>query len=554
MSNNDINSTHTSHHQGKGEAAAGSESTATGFSASHDAAYSYDGFVPDLMKVCESLTQSSTPHHENTNKFHDEPERQEEHETVPYEFHQPSREGITNSNFDLDHHAVSFHQDYNHHQQHPQSLNRTEELPSSVSTNNPGTALALNRKRVRVDAEHQQLQPKIAAWSENVHREFVGAIFDIGMKNSSPSTILDQMVRCSEEITSERIKSHLQKYRLNKDKSKKEYMHSYDAALAKFKACGVPPDAPRNLTAGAVAAYLTYASTGMTVGGISSQISHRVNNEHNPSPKNDINLVDRTSSTAICRTSLVLPTLTEEERRSPLGSALGYVIGLLFALRQQLIQQRRITNDSGLAQRQKHSEILLNRQQHDREDQRVPTASVGGEKTYYSYGDNLDNVDASILENSHTAAAMAGYNISNKNQQIQHQHQRSLSSTNNPSLEESQKMKLEMREQIAVQNKMRALKRKEIEKYQPVDEEGDDQDTAVAMPTHVPSSLLAAIEPYPFPLRTTVETEGVATHTGITPQRPRAQSESLPISYEDFWGVDMVDEQLFEFLMSAGDN
>jgi phosphopantothenoylcysteine synthetase/decarboxylase len=130
-----------------------------------------------------------------------------------------------------------------------------------------------------------------------------------------------------------------------------------------------------------------------------------------------------------------------------------------------------------------------------------------------------------------------------------------MSSANNPSLEESQKMKLEMREQIAVQNKMRALKRKEIEKYQPLDEEGDDQDIAISIPTQVPSSLLMAIEPYPYPVRTTAETEGGAIHTGGTPQqRPRAQSESLPFSYEDFWSVDMVDEQLFEFLMSTGDS
>lgn len=547
MSSNDTSDTNDSYHHGKPEAATGSEAASLGVTASHDGAISYDGFVPNLMKVCESLTQSSTPHNETSNKFEEDQEREEDHGASQYR-------RVINTSLDTGQHAATFQKGYSGdlklHHEHPQTLTGTDELLSFASTSNPGTALALNRKRVRGDIEHhQQLQQKNISWSENVHRDFVGAIFDIGMKNSSPSTILDQMVRCSEEITSERIKSHLQKYRINKEKSKKEYMHSYDAALAKFKACGVPADAPRNLTAGAVAAYLTYASTGMVVGDFSSQPNNNVSSEQNPPIKNDSKDVDKRSSIEICRNALILPTLTEDERRSPLGSALGYVLGLLFAFRQQLLHQRRMSSDVGLAQGQKHREMLLTTQQHNKEGCKVPTTSIVGEKPYYSCGENLGNMDSALLDKSNTAAAVAGYSMQ------QHQHKRSMSSANNPSLEESQKMKLEMREQIAVQNKMRALKRKEIEKYQPLDEEGDDQDTAISIPTQVPSSLLMAIEPYPYPVRTTAVTEGSATNTGGTPQqRPRALSESLPLSYEDFWSVDMVDEQLFEFLMSTGDS
>lgn len=539
MSSNDTTDTQVSYHYGKTEAGTGGKAASLLGTSSHDAAISYDGFVPNLMKVCESLTQSSTPHNETTNKFEDDRERR-----------------VTNIDLDIGQQAATVQQGCSegleHHHGCSQPLTGKDELLSSNGTSNPGISSTLNRKRVRVDIEHnQQLQPQSITWSENVHRDFVGAIFDIGMKNSSPSTILDQMVRCSEEITSERIKSHLQKYRINKEKSKKEYMHSYDAALAKFKACGVPPDAPRNLTAGAVAAYLTYASTGMAVGDVSTQLSTSVSTEQNPPFKND-NKEDKRSSIEACRNALILPTLTEEERRSPLGSALGYILGLLFAFRQQLLHQRRMNSDFSLAQRQKHREILLSTQQHDKEGRTVTATSSAGEKSYYSCGESIGNIDSALLDKSNTVGTVTGYSI---NSMQQHQHKRSLSSANNSSLEESQKMKLEMREQIAVQNKMRALKRKEIEKYQPLDEEGDDQDTSITIPTHVPSSMLTAIEPYPYPIQTTAETEGGATNTGETSQqRARAHSETLPFSYEDFWSVDMVDEQLFEFLMSTGDS
>lgn len=535
MSSNDTSDTQASFHYGKTEAGTGSKAASSLGTSSHDVAILYDGFVPNLMKVCESLTQSSTPHNETINKFEEDRERR-----------------VSNTNLAVAAFQQGCSGDLEHHHEHPQPLTGKDELLSSISTSNSGTCSTLNRKRVRVDIEHhQQLQPKNIPWSENVHRDFVGAIFDIGMKNSSPSTILDQMVRCSEEITSERIKSHLQKYRLNKEKSKKEYMHSYDAALAKFKACGVPPDAPRNLTAGAVAAYLTYASTGIVVGDASTQLNTSVSNEQNPPFKND-NKDDKNSSIEICRNALILPTLTEEERKSPLGSALGYILGLLFAFRQQLLHQRRMNSDVSLAQRQKNRELLPSTQQHDKEGSTVPATSSAGENSYYSCGESIGNIDSALLDKSNTVGAVAGYSV---NSMQQHQHKRSMSNANNSSLEESQKMKLEMREQIAVQNKMRALKRKEIEKYQPLDEEGDDQDTSIAIPTHVPSSMLTAIEPYPYPIQITAETEGDATNAGeMSQQRPRAQSESLPLSYEDFWSVDMVDEQLFEFLMGTGDS
>ena len=52
--------------------------------------------------------------------------------------------------------------------------------------------------------------------------------------HASPSTILEFMTP-NLDITSERVKSHLQKYRLNRQKSQNEFMQNYDCALEGYQ-------------------------------------------------------------------------------------------------------------------------------------------------------------------------------------------------------------------------------------------------------------------------------------------------------------------------------
>jgi SHAQKYF class myb-like DNA-binding protein len=66
------------------------------------------------------------------------------------------------------------------------------------------------------------------AWSHESHRAFVEAIYNIGLKQASPSVILEHMVSKHDCITSEKVKSHLQKYRKNHPKGKDEFLASYD--------------------------------------------------------------------------------------------------------------------------------------------------------------------------------------------------------------------------------------------------------------------------------------------------------------------------------------
>ena len=68
-------------------------------------------------------------------------------------------------------------------------------------------------------------------WLDEAHRDFVSAVFDVAGPEAvqfSPAALLERMGKA---MTSERGKSHLQKYRIHRAKSnKQEFMTSYDAA------------------------------------------------------------------------------------------------------------------------------------------------------------------------------------------------------------------------------------------------------------------------------------------------------------------------------------
>lgn len=63
-------------------------------------------------------------------------------------------------------------------------------------------------------------------WSVPLHQDFVAAVFDIGLKCASPKLLLE-MMPVVDGLTSEHIKSHLQKYRLHRQRSREEFLKSY---------------------------------------------------------------------------------------------------------------------------------------------------------------------------------------------------------------------------------------------------------------------------------------------------------------------------------------
>jgi SHAQKYF class myb-like DNA-binding protein len=74
-------------------------------------------------------------------------------------------------------------------------------------------------------------------WTDAQHEAFVSAVFEIGLKNASPAVVIENMTHKDEpNITSERVKSKLQKYRNNQEKSKHEFMTEYREFRKRVKA------------------------------------------------------------------------------------------------------------------------------------------------------------------------------------------------------------------------------------------------------------------------------------------------------------------------------
>jgi hypothetical protein len=263
-------------------------------------------------------------------------------------------------------------------------------------------------------------------WSEAQHRFFVAALFDLGMKHSSPSTIMEHMALAADlmsdnnmkeeedtsyeqrntpllppdkqpapkslsGLTSERVKSKLQKYRLNKDKSRTEFMTSYDKTVTKlilthstsstagsaaaaannaassyavFKTSALAsgnkasattaallslkpsnsqtaPAVPHLAEGGEIAAYLAF---GTMVGGDFISSGKVGGYEHSVGvgapPTTGDSSSESGSQNKASNLQISMPKLTAEETQSPLGSTMGYLKGLFFVLRQQLLQHR----------------------------------------------------------------------------------------------------------------------------------------------------------------------------------------------------------------------
>eukprot|EP01041_Mallomonas_annulata_P002481 gene2481-4827_t len=101
-----------------------------------------------------------------------------------------------------------------------------------------------SKKRKRANAKlNEQMENDIASsnikpepvdprlygmeFPKHLEGEFAAAIFDLGLKLASPK-ILMQLMPEYESLTTEHIKSHLQKYRIHGDRSKEEFLQYYE--------------------------------------------------------------------------------------------------------------------------------------------------------------------------------------------------------------------------------------------------------------------------------------------------------------------------------------
>jgi SHAQKYF class myb-like DNA-binding protein len=307
--------------------------------------------VDDLMQVYENMKQSSTPQVSSNTMNDGREESQPKHRStsLPSVPHQvagyiiPSPHNIPMSirmDGHTDHAAPGEESDGQSNGQSTKRKRRGSQdtvtscggsvsTPRGASSGGGGGSVTKLKKKSKQDGRWS----KRFTWPEDLHRDFVSAIFDVGLKQSSPSTILEYMPK-HDQITTERIKSHLQKYRLHRAKSKKEFIASYEASIRNLQNRGGTLSVSNSMGGGEVAAHLAYASSNGQPDGEDGQ--HEAVNQHSAvvipnlpahptksadweetspsgnSPKNQL-------PPTVQSDSLMLPELTEAEKQSPIG-------------------------------------------------------------------------------------------------------------------------------------------------------------------------------------------------------------------------------------------
>jgi SHAQKYF class myb-like DNA-binding protein len=213
-------------------------------------------------------------------------------------------------------------------------------------------------------SSERQLEP----WTPEQHRKFAMAIFEAGMRNSSPAVILQNMSSVDASIiTNERVKSHLQKYRANKERNKEEFLDAYDNWMHQVKSITSdlhrPPNSvvtaddwrvhnpnvmfqlqglmnPENQGLGEMAAYLSFSvmmhdkirNTSSAAGGGPSRHTRHRYSVNQP--------MDQPISRFLAYESVRYPQMTEEEKSSPLGQGLEHAMKLLLIIKSHVVNQR----------------------------------------------------------------------------------------------------------------------------------------------------------------------------------------------------------------------
>jgi len=558
--------------------------------------------VPDLMKVYESLTQSSTPHdgissrstpphvqeghqHHQHSSYYDQgsdqqgsgadaagynqhPEQQKNYDAA----FEPSPLGIGGKEFNY---AIEY-------QRQEEIANQVPSLPPPLPPEiapEPGGAAptrSSTRKRARATPPSIDVGDSAGAgrrggrsstrgskgrkkssktdnrwskrfqWPDELHREFVSAVFDVGLKHSSPSAIMENMPSRDETITSERVKSHLQKYRVHRARSKKEFMGSYDAAAAKFRKCPeghlVDKREIAALTSGEVAAHLSCVASA----------TDDATAANGSSPPELPSSSHEAAAAAASGDVLHLPKLTEEEKRSPIGASMGYLMGLFFALQQQLSQQR--------ASQAKREGVAIAAE---------ATSSPVSAPLSNPAGPNYGSYDAPPDQGS----SSSDQTPPPSHQSLQHRYssshaQHAVATSSSAILEANNMMKRDMRAQMKLQNQMREFKNKEVAKVQhhPLpdrDVKADSNQPHVHFTQH--PSRLGAAGGADVPEAAAGETSNSEGHQddaaaasaaadsaagAIAVQSPTLKGRGSSFSDPEFWEASLDDSELFEFLMS----
>jgi len=459
-----------------------------------------------------------------------------------------------------------------------QSTDSQEETsPRTNSGSSSSSSRSKNRKKAK---ETDGRWSKRFTWPDELHRDFVSAVFDVGLKHSSPSTILEHMPK-HPQVTSERIKSHLQKYRVHRVKSKQEFMTSYESTLQNFQAAPGSLSNVKSLSNGEAAAHLSHSV--LTDAADPSTTPRTANGNAAPAASAAPPLA--VSGTLPDHEAIMLPKMTEAEKMSPIGNSMGHLLGLFFSLKKQLLAQRAINKTAAAAAGAKKNQSLSATESqivaaspmvyHSSSDARVGGASNHSMSASMAMAPPLNvsaqpvpsaaNAEWSSANSAHLPATVTTTGESGSPNAVAVQ-----TGSTRTNLEASSMMKREMQNQMAFQNKMRALKQQELNKYTKVP--GDEhQQSPEGGSHHLVSFQMDHQQNTSEQLSDTEQRQGHSAHQPNDQQQDGAGVENgdaqtqasgeaavdgrqrLPSfsmgGGEDFWNADVMDDQLFEFLM-----
>ena len=219
---------------------------------------------------------------------------------------------------------------------------------ASTSLNGPvdhGTG-----KRARYDEREAtpSEEDSATAWSPCMHRAFVEAVMKTGISQASPSVIQQEMTLNIKDVTTERIKSKLQKYRRSKDKSLELFMKEYDEWMEKAEN-GIDSAAIRldGSSADSQNDMSRMGAPRLLGGEAAALLTQRVMSEEGSSPNADIlGTTKAKDGRAILQNvsqlfgdhpviQIPVPVLSEAEKESAIGRALFHVMGIMESLSEQ---------------------------------------------------------------------------------------------------------------------------------------------------------------------------------------------------------------------------
>lgn len=171
-------------------------------------------------------------------------------------------------------------------------------------------------------------------WTPEMHRDFVEAVFRIGIQKASPNVISQNMQLSVEGLTAERIKSHLQRFRKNKDKSLQEFMTEYNALMSKRLAESRLLGFRRNPGGGSSSASGGHVAADATLASLMQQSDPHFPLPLGAGPRFPSQILSKYISAR--GVHLPYPNLSDEEWQSPIGTAMYHAIESIRSLSYHL--------------------------------------------------------------------------------------------------------------------------------------------------------------------------------------------------------------------------